>query len=173
MPTFPAELTYAGASLTEPARDVWTANPPTFRRFEHTIVVGHGNAVWIFAAAEVMKWGIKQRSGFDVTPDGVADEGADFCITARWGPVVVREPVRVVAVVNDDDRCGFAYGTRLGHPVCGEEAFIVHRNAVGTVFLTLRSLTRPAPEGPWRPLFPALLIAQRYFRRRYLRALAV
>lgn len=87
------------------------------------------------------------------------------------GAVVVREPVRVVAVVDKPDRCGFAYGTKLGHPVCGEEAFIVHRNAAGTVFLTLRSLTRPAPEGPWRPLFPVLLIAQRFFRRRYLQAL--
>ncbi|MBU8820992.1 DUF1990 domain-containing protein, partial [Mycolicibacterium goodii] len=41
------------------------------------------------------------------------------------------------------DRCGFAYGTLHGHPVCGEEAFIVHRDRAGTVFLTLRSLTRP------------------------------
>ncbi|MEX3652443.1 DUF1990 domain-containing protein [Mycolicibacterium fortuitum] len=171
MPTFPAELTYTGASLTAPAHDTWAANPPNFRRFEHTVVVGHGDAVWIFATAEVMKWGIKRRSGFDVTPDSVAKEGTDYCITARWGPVVVHEPVRVVAVVDKPDRRGFAYGTKLGHPVCGEEAFIVHRNAAGTVFLTLRSLTRPAPEGPWRPLFPALLIAQRFFRRRYLQAL--
>jgi uncharacterized protein (UPF0548 family) len=66
----------------------------------------------------------------------------------------VREPVQVVAVVDD-----------------GEEAFVVHRDGSGAVSLTLRSLTRPAPQGPWRVLFPALLVAQRYFRRRYLRAL--
>jgi hypothetical protein len=37
------------------------------------------------------------------------------------------------------------------------------------VSLTLRSLTRPAP-GRWRPVFPLLLVAQRLYRRRYLRA---
>jgi uncharacterized protein (UPF0548 family) len=38
------------------------------------------------------------------------------------------------------------------------------------VFLTLRSLTRPA-RGRWRLAFPAILIAQRWYRFRYLRAL--
>ncbi|TVY00241.1 DUF1990 family protein [Mycolicibacterium porcinum] len=78
---------------------------------------------------------------------------------------------QVVAIVDGEDRCGFAYGTKRGHPVCGEEAFVVHRDGSGTVSMTLRSPTRPAPEGDWRVLFPELLIAQRYFRRRYLRAL--
>jgi uncharacterized protein (UPF0548 family) len=82
----------------------------------------------------------------------------------------IREPIRIVAVVEQPDRVGFAYGTRPGHPVTGEEAFVVHRDAVGTVSLTLRSLTR-APRGPWRLLFPVALVAQRFYRRRYLRAL--
>jgi uncharacterized protein (UPF0548 family) len=46
----------------------------------------------------------------------------------------------------------------------------VHRSPDGAVWLTLRSLTRPAP-GPWRLAFPAILIAQRWYRFRYLRAL--
>ncbi|MFC7574081.1 DUF1990 family protein [Klenkia terrae] len=82
----------------------------------------------------------------------------------------VREPIRVVAVVDTPDRRGFAYGTRPGHPVSGEEAFVVHRDAEGAVWLTLRSLTRPGT-GIWRPLFPLLLVAQRVYRRRYRRAL--
>jgi uncharacterized protein (UPF0548 family) len=57
-----------------------------------------------------------------------------------------------------------------GRPVSGEEAFIVHRGDDGRVELTLRSLTRPA-SGRWRAAFPALLIAQRWYRRRYLAAL--
>jgi uncharacterized protein (UPF0548 family) len=54
--------------------------------------------------------------------------------------------------------------------VSGEEAFIVHRAADDEVRLTLRSLTR-ASRGGWRWAFPVLLVAQRYYRRRYLRAL--
>ncbi|KAA0921551.1 DUF1990 family protein [Streptomyces apricus] len=95
-----------------------------------------------------------------------------YTVTAGLGPFTVREPVEVVAVVETRDRCGFAYGTRHGHPVSGEEAFVVHRDDRGTVRLTLRSLTRAAPAGPWRLLFPLLLPAQWYTRRRYLRALA-
>jgi uncharacterized protein (UPF0548 family) len=72
--------------------------------------------------------------------------GGDYWLIAALGSFSVREPVRVVAVVEDADRCGFAYGTLDGHPVSGEEAFVVHRAPDGTVPLTLRSLTR-APRG--------------------------
>ncbi|ETZ90540.1 hypothetical protein L829_4125 [Mycobacteroides abscessus MAB_030201_1075] len=116
-------------------------------------------------------WEIKQRSGFRVHPQKTVSEGAEFVISFGWGPLVVHEPVRIVAVVDTDTRRGFAYGTLPGHPVSGEEAFIVHRDADGAVFLTLRSLTRPAPSGLWRRIFPVLLLAQKAFRRRYLRSL--
>jgi uncharacterized protein (UPF0548 family) len=46
----------------------------------------------------------------------------------------------------------------------------VHRTPDGTIWLTLRSLTRPA-RGNWRFAFPAILVAQRWYRRRYRRAL--
>ena len=84
--------------------------------------------------------------------------------------VTVREPVEVVEVVESATRVGFSYRTLPGHPVSGEEAFIVHRNG-DDVVLTIRSLTRPAPEQPWRALFPLLRVAQLVARRRYLRAL--
>ena len=57
-----------------------------------------------------------------------------------------------------------------GHPVSGEEAFVVHRDGGGSVWLTLRSLTRPG-HGRWRLAFPAVLVAQRWYRWRYRRAL--
>ena len=82
----------------------------------------------------------------------------------------MREPIEIVAVASGADRCGFAYGTLEGHPVSGEEAFIVHRSPDDTIWFTLRSLTR-APHGWWRVAYPASLVAQRFFRRRYRRAL--
>ncbi|WP_434318167.1 DUF1990 family protein [Leifsonia sp. P73] len=85
--------------------------------------------------------------------------------------VTVVEPVEVVAVVEEDDRVGFAYRTLPGHPVDGEEAFVVHRDTGGDIVLTVRSLTRPAPQQPWRILHPLLRVAQVVARRRYLRAL--
>jgi uncharacterized protein (UPF0548 family) len=165
------ELSYEGAGLTDPGSEAWSI-PQGFRHFESTVGIGRGDHTWGFASGEVLTWGVKRRSGFRVSPAGVVAQGTDYLITAGLGPLTVREPVRVVAVVDTIDRCGFAYGTLHGHPVSGEEAFIVHRDSAGAVSLTIRSLTRPAPDGVWRLTFPVLLLAQRLFRRRYLRALA-
>ncbi|MFD6223016.1 DUF1990 family protein [Nocardia asteroides] len=164
-------LTYTPAGATSPAEPHWTARPTGFRRFETSVVIGHGEPAWAAAREAVLRWGVKRRSGFRVAPDTPATAGADYRVTAGFGPVAIVEPVRVVAVVDTAERCGFAYGTLPGHPVSGEEAFVVHRRPDGTVELTLRSLTRAAPAGCWRAAFPILLVAQRFYRRRYLRAL--
>jgi uncharacterized protein (UPF0548 family) len=166
-------LTYARVGGTAPALERW-AQPPGHRAYERTVVIGHGAADWALTTSALLTWGVKTRSGFTVHPVAGAgvrvSEGADFWLVAALGPFRVREPVRVVAVVEQPDRCGFAYGTLEGHPVSGEEAFIVHRRADGDVLLTLRSLTRQS-RGGWRLVFPALLVVQRWYRARYIRAL--
>ena len=164
------ELTYPAVGGTRPADEAW-APPPGWRAYERTVPIGRGDRVWEAASAAVLRWEVKTRSGFAVHPAGVrVAEGADFHLVASVGPVRVREPVRVVAVVDREDRRGFAYGTLTGHPVSGEGAFVVHRTPAGEMLLALRSLTRPS-RGLWRVVSPALLVAQRWYRRRYLVAL--
>ena len=167
-------LTYGTPGATLPQEPLWQEAPPGFRRFERTVVIGRGEGAWATARDAVTRWEVKRRSGFAVAPaDGGGTgvrAGGRYLVTAGLGRFVVREPVEVVAVVDTGNRCGFAYGTRRGHPVSGEEAFVVHRDDDGRVHLTLRSLTRAAPAAPWRFLFPLLLLAQRCVRRRYLRA---
>lgn len=158
-------------ALTQPHLDAWRAEVGRFRRFEKTVVLGDGDALWERVAADVLLWRVKTRSGFEVRPDGVrAIAGAQPTIVAGWAGVRIQEPVEVVAVVDEPTRVGFAYRTLPGHPVHGEEAFIVRR-VDGRVELTIRSLTRRAPSGPWRTLFPFLRVAQIVARRRYERAL--
>jgi uncharacterized protein (UPF0548 family) len=166
-------LSYGAVGLTRPGDEVWSEFPEGYRRHAVTVRLGHGAACWDEVSSAVLDWQVKIRSGFAVEAltDGIrVREGADYRLTAFVGPFTVREPVRVTAVVDRPTRCGFAYGTLGGHPVSGEEAFIVHRDADGLVRLTLRSLTRPA-RGLWWWAFPALLVAQRHYRRRYLHAL--
>lgn len=105
----------------------------------------------------------------DATPPPVSP-GERLIITATVVGITVTEPVEVVRVVDDADRVGFAYRTLPGHPVSGEEAFIVERHG-DAVRIVVRSLTRRAPQQPWKALYPLLMIAQRIARRRYLRAL--
>lgn len=157
--------------LTRPAEGAWPATPPGLRRYERTSTVGSGDAVWESAAAAVMTWGVKTRSGFDVLPPGRARVGDRPLVIARLGMLRVREPVEVIEVVDRPDRVGFAYRTRPGHPIRGEEAFILSRNG-DEVTLTLRSLTRPAAAPGWFLAYPLLRIAQTLVRRRYRRSLS-
>ncbi|GAB3992145.1 DUF1990 family protein [Nocardioides marmoraquaticus] len=163
-------LTYDDVGATRPDLADWPATPPTYRRLEDTWRIGHGADSFERAGDAVLAWAVKTRSGFDVLPPGPARAGCDVLLVARLGPVSVREPARVVAVHVATDRRGFAYGTRPGHPVSGEEAFVVHRDAADQVWLTVRSLTRPG-RAVWRAAFPGLVLAQRAYRRRYARAL--
>jgi uncharacterized protein (UPF0548 family) len=67
-------------------------------------------------------------------------------VVLRLGPPVVGMlvPCRVIYVVNEPDRRGFAYGTLPGHPESGEEAFVVSLGGDGQVDLTIRAFSRPA-----------------------------
>lgn len=167
-------LNYVAVGATRPSEQTWTEKPSGFRSYERTVRIGQGTDRWETVTNDLLDWGVKTRSGFTIKPlsgdTTRVHDGAGYLLTARIGPFSIREPVRVVVVVDTPDRCGFAYGTVEGHPVSGEEAFILHRVPGGTIWLTLRSLTRPA-RGRWRLAFPAILVAQRWYRWRYGRAL--
>ena len=156
--------------MTSPELRGWPSSDPRYIRSEVSAVVGSGDTVWERVAQDVLRWRVKTASGFAVDSAGPVSRGDRVVVTARLFTLTVVEPVEVVAVVEESDRVGFAYRTMPGHPVSGEEAFIVHRHGE-EVRLTVRSLTRAAPQQPWRMLYPALRIAQRIVRRRYLRAL--
>ncbi|ADG80311.1 hypothetical protein TPAU25S_04185 [Tsukamurella paurometabola] len=156
--------------MTRPAEPVWVGAPSGYRRSEVSARVGTGDEVWTRATHDVLRWGVKTASGFAVSTDEPVAPGQPVTVTARIAGITVTEPVEVVDVVDARDRVGFSYRTLPGHPVCGEEAFVVHRDG-DDVVLTVRSLTRPAPRGFWRTAYPALRIAQLIARRRYLRAL--
>ena len=168
------QLTYEAVGMTLAGGAV--SVPAGYRGYEKTVNIGNGVVRWEFASAAVLRWGVKTRSGFTVVADRPSDHDPRvvldqrYWLTARVGPFHVREPIQVVAVVDEPDRKGFAYGTLSGHPVSGEEAFIVDRQRDDGVWLTIRSLTQPT-EGAWRAVGPAVALAQRCYRRRYLRAL--
>jgi uncharacterized protein (UPF0548 family) len=87
------------------------------------------------------------------------------------GPFSVKAPARVVYVVNDQTRRGFAYGTLAGHPESGEESFMVELADDGSVWFEVRAFSRPSSV-LWWIVYPALRIAQSIYTRRYLRALS-
>jgi uncharacterized protein (UPF0548 family) len=80
-------------------------------------------------------------------------------------------PVRVIYVVDEPRRRGFAYGTLPGHPEDGEESWIVEHRDDDSVWITIRAFSRPANRWWWL-VNPVLRVVQEYYTRRYLRALA-
>ncbi len=80
-------------------------------------------------------------------------------------------PCRVIYVIDEPKRKGFAYGTLPGHPECGEESFIVDQTDDGSVWLTIRAFSRPSA-WQWWVLYPFLRLAQELFTRRYFRSLS-
>lgn len=163
---------YTVPGMTNPSLETWQPCAAGYRTFERTIKLGAGNALWERVKAEVMDWKVKTRSGFLVEQspkNKPLSLGTRLWITAVLGPVTIREPVVIVDVVDESNRCGFSYGTLQGHPISGEEAFIVHRSG-DEVFFTLRSVSRRG-EGIWRFAYPAIRLLQPLFRRRYMRSL--
>jgi uncharacterized protein (UPF0548 family) len=160
----PADLTYAPVGAT---RDDL---PEGFGHVQRSRKVGHGPRDFRAAGEAVMCWRAQDLLGVRVDPaDQPAREGAEVRVRLGMGPVALSAPARVVYVVDEPRRRGFAYGTLPGHPLTGEEAFVVHLEPDGSVVFTVTAYSRAGSlltrlAGPVLPLF------QRLMARRYLGA---
>jgi uncharacterized protein (UPF0548 family) len=106
-------------------------------------------------------------------PDGAPFivPGDSVLLGIPFGPFHVTAPARVVYVVDDLSRKGFAYGTLPGHPESGEESFIVEQTDDGSVWLEISAFSRPA-NAFWWIVYPVLRLTQAYYTRRYFEALS-
>lgn len=161
----------AAEPLTAPLSPRWIDRPAGYRVFESAFFVGHGRATFDRCAEELLHWEVKKRSGFDIAADSPRVEaGSEPTIFVRLGPFRLPEPARILEVFETANRRGFTYATKPGHPITGEESFILIHTPDDRVFLVLRSISR-AGFGIWRLGEPFVRLAQIYYRRRYARAL--
>ncbi|MFJ8824422.1 DUF1990 family protein [Streptomyces sp. NPDC102467] len=157
-------LTYpeaTGATLTDGEL------PSGYAHLDRRVRLGSGTECFERAGAAVLAWGAQRGAGLRVTPGDDVRAGADVVLRLLW----LRIPCRVVAVVRDSSRIGFAYGTLPGHPECGEEAFVVTRDADDSVWFRIRAFSRA---GRWytRVGGPVARAVQGWVTGRYLRAVA-
>ena len=142
--------------------------PSGYRHLNASAVIWHGRTRFEEAAADVMRWGMLRGAGLrvDATTE-VAAVGSE--VVVGLGPV--RAPCRVVYVVDEPNRRGFAYGTLPGHAETGEELFAVRYDPVDeTVHAEVSAFSR---HGTWwsRLAGPFTSLVQREMSGRYLRAL--
>lgn len=142
--------------------------PPGYHHLHESAAIGHGRARYEQAADAVMRWGMLRGAGVRVEATSeIATVGTDVIV--GLGPL--KAPCRVVYVVDEPNRRGFAYGTLPGHAETGEELFAVRYDPIGeAVYAEVTAFSR---HGTWwsRLAGPATSLAQRLISKRYLRAL--
>jgi uncharacterized protein (UPF0548 family) len=119
--------------------------PAGYRHVVRRAALGSGRDVFEGCATALMTWGVHRASGIDVRAShSPAQIGTVVSQRLGLGPLGIVAPCKVVYVVDDEDRRGFAYGTLPGHPESGEESFLVSHLDDGSVTFDLRSFSRPA-----------------------------
>lgn len=107
--------------------------------------LGSGEAVFRATSEALLSWRMHERAGFGVqASDSLVAVGTVLVLTTRLGPLAVAAPCRVVRVVEEERRRGFAYVTLPGHPVAGEEEFLVEQSLSGAVTATITAVSHPA-----------------------------
>ncbi|NMD54072.1 MULTISPECIES: DUF1990 family protein [Tsukamurella] len=135
-------------------------------------VVGHGPEDFAAVREAILGFGMQRGAGLKVrasTP--TAEVGTVLVLsTPLFGPI--RIPCRVVYVVDEPGRAGFAYGTLPGHPESGEELFSVELRPDGAVVAVVAAFSRP---GRWYSRLggPVARGLQAVMTRRYLAAMVV
>lgn len=104
--------------------------------------------------------------------EGVAllSAGTTATLTLNVLGIPFQAPIRVVQLIDDQRRRGFVVGTMRGHPLSGEESFVIEQTDDGAVWINYRVFWRPGGAG-WRLVKPLLALLQRQYATRYLRAL--
>jgi len=118
--------------------------PPGFQSDHSRFRLGDGEQVFQKAKTAVQRW--KQfdlgwaRAWPDDTP--IELDRTVAIVSHPIGPWVLCS-ARIVYVVDEPRRFGFAYGTLPGHVECGEERFLVEWDENGSVWYDIRAFSRP------------------------------
>lgn len=119
--------------------------PAGYRHVRRTRDVATGRIEFDRAVERLMSWQMHRRAGLRVdATTAVVRPGATVVLRLGVGPLRLSAPCRVVRVVDEPRRHGFAYGTLHGHPETGEELFEVALDEADRVRFTITAFSRPA-----------------------------
>ena len=145
--------------------------PDGYRHDRYDVTLGVGDEVYARSVLALRTWSVHTGSGLRIVPARAPiTSGTTIVALLGAGPVALVVPCRIVRVLDEADRFGFAYATLPGHPEEGEESFVVERSPSGAVTFRIVAFSRPAH---WlvRLLGPFARGAQVRATKRYLRAM--
>ena len=162
----PLEVTYGEVGATRGPL------PGGYRHDRHAVELGEGDDVFRRAIQGLRGWESHRRAGLTLVPDNPPIRQGETLVLAVTLPgMSAIAACRIVYVVDEVDRYGFAYGTLPAHPERGEESFLVQRDAGGRIRFVVTAFSRPR-----HPLArlgsPIARQIQLSVTRRYLKGLA-
>ena len=155
--------------FTYPAVGSTNATPPPGFTVDHNRVqLGHGEATYKRAVEALKKWRHFELGWVAIVPRGVAIEvGATVAVKARAFGTWSLSAARVVYVIDESRRFGFAYGTLPDHVECGEERFLIEWLADDSVWYDIFAFSKPR-HALVRLSFPLARLLQKRFARESL-----
>ncbi|WP_405139152.1 DUF1990 family protein [Nocardia sp. NBC_01388] len=165
MPQNPATVpfTYADAGATR------GEFPPGYHHFRIRRRIGSGRALFEEAGIQILAYRMQRGTGiFERATTPNAEPGTELTVRLGLGPFGISAPCRVVYVLDEPNRRGFAYGTLPGHPESGEELFAVEYDpADESVHGIVAAFSRP---GAWYTRLggPVVRLIQHWFATRYI-----
>jgi len=142
------------------------ATPPASYTVDHNrIQLGKGEAIYRRAVEALNNWRQFELGWVVIAPRGVLVEtGATVAVKARAFGTWSLNACRVVYVIDEARRFGFAYGTLPDHVEKGEERFLVEWLPDDTVWYDILAFSRPR-HPLVRMSFPLARRLQRNFAR--------
>ena len=105
--------------------------------------LGRGEAVFARAREALRGWRMFPAPWTAIEPRAPIAEGEVVAVLVRTAGVWWRNAARIVYVIDEPRRFGFAYGTLPGHAERGEERFVVEWLPSDDVWYDLRAFSRP------------------------------
>lgn len=144
--------------------------PPGYVHDDESVLLGHGDDTFRAGRTALIAWAAHRGSGIVVSEDAQMKEGRTVALAAPLPVGVALAVCRIIRVVDEPDRFGFAYGTLPLHPEEGEEAFLIERDADGQVRFRIVAFSKPRFWAA-RLVRPAARVLQLRALRSYLRAM--
>jgi uncharacterized protein (UPF0548 family) len=153
-------FTYSDVGATRDERE-----PAGFAHDHNRQRLGHGAGAFDRARQAIRTWTMFPAPLAYIEPLPIPIEvGAQAGVVVHALGLWWLNAARIVYVIDEPRRFGFAYGTLPGHVECGEERFLVEWQADDTVWYDLRAFSRPG-YWPVRAMRPLARVFQRRFGR--------
>lgn len=153
------DFTYAEIGATN-------AKPPAGYTIDNSRVpLGNGERIYRAAVAILKEWRQFDLGWLSVVPRGVQTEvGEIVAVKARALGTWSLNATRVIYLIDEPKRFGYAYGTLPGHIECGEERFLIEWLTDDSVWYDILAFSRPR-HPLVRASYPLARMLQKKFAR--------